>query len=102
MVDGRYVKTNNESIFNKSRKTFLALLNSRVQENFRSLKGDTLNKDCLSGLDSIPQYGLNDFNIFIFKDEMWFEVHWDLSMACRAVDGTIVSFNLKDMIKYLN
>jgi hypothetical protein len=44
---------------------------------------------------------MNDFDISFNGNDIWFEVHWDLSAVCRNVDGTIVSFDINQIKKYL-
>ena len=98
---GKYIKTTNDRVFNKKQKELVSLLNQRIKQDFNAFKADTATRDCLTEIDSIPIYTMNDFDISFEGDEIWFEVHWGLSGACRAVDGTIVSFKFNSIKKYL-
>jgi hypothetical protein len=44
---------------------------------------------------------MNDFHISLEGNEMWFEVEWGGSAVCRAVGGTVITFNLNELKKYL-
>lgn len=80
----------------------VSIINKRIQRDFIKFSSDSNSRDCLSELDSIPVYKMNDFEISVDKNEIWFEVHWGIgTIACRAVDGTIVSFKFDEIRKYL-
>ena len=100
--NNKYVKTTNSKVFNKNQDKLVAAINKRILEDFHKFSADSSTKDCLTEIDSIPTYKMNDFEISFEGNEIWFEVHWGLSSACRSVDGTIVSFKLNDIKKYLN
>jgi hypothetical protein len=76
--------------------------NDKIQKDFAAFKADNNVKECLSDFDSIPKYEMDDLQISFYQDEIWFQVNWGLSGACRSVDGTIVSFKANEISKYLN
>ena len=96
-----YVKTTNSKVFNQNQNQLVTIINKEIQEDFRKFSSDSATKECFIGVDSIPEYEMNDFEISFNDNDIWFEVHWDLSAVCRSVDGTIVSFNIKEIQKYL-
>jgi hypothetical protein len=98
----KYTRTTNAEVFNKYQAKLLAAINKSILQDFHAFAEDANTKDCLEGLQSIPVYKMNDLEISFQGDEIWFEVHWGLSMACRSVDGTIVTFKVKEIEKYLN
>lgn len=100
-VKNKYVATENSRVFNKKQAELLDVINRQIQKDFAAFKEDDDTKECLSDIHSVPQYGMNDLKISFNQDEIWFEVQWGLSGACRSVDGTIITFKLKDIGKYL-
>lgn len=96
-----YVKTTNSKVFNQSQNLLVAEINRRIQEDFKKFSTDTSTKICFTNIDSIPTYKMDDFDISFYGNEIWFQVHWNLMTVCRAVDGTVVSFNINDIKKYL-
>ena len=44
---------------------------------------------------------MNDFEISFQNNEIWFEVNWGFTGACRYVGGSIVSFKLSEIRKYI-
>jgi hypothetical protein len=99
-VNNKYIETNNSDIFNGHQKKLLALINDRIQVDFKAFKADSNVKECFLDIDLIPKYQMDELRISFYKDEIWFEVNWGLSGACRSVDGTIVSFKLPEVSKY--
>jgi hypothetical protein len=99
-VNNKYIKTSNSRVFKRNQAELLALINERIQSDYHSFEADSNTKACFLNMDSIPVYKMDELNISFYEDEIWFEVHWDLPIACRVVDGTIVSFKLKELGKY--
>lgn len=102
LKNNKYVKTKNSKLFNNKQGKLVEIINKRILEDFHKFSADSSTMDCLTEIDSIPVYKMDDFDISFNKNEIWFEVQWGLSSACRAVDGTIVSFKLDEIKKYLN
>jgi hypothetical protein len=96
-----YVKTTNSEVFNQNQNKLLAIINKKIQEDYKAYSSDSATKECFLGVDSIPEYEMDDLGISFNGNEIWFEVHWDLGAACRSVDGTIVSFTVNEIKKYL-
>lgn len=99
---GGWVETSNDQVFNRRQPELLALINRRIQQDFAAFKADPKTADCLTGLDSIPVYGIDDLEIEFHNDEIWFQVRWSLGNACRPWDGTIVNLKLSAIRKYLD
>jgi len=102
LKNNKYVKTTNSKVFNKNQYQLVATINNRILQDFQRFSADSNTKECLTEFDSIPTYKMDDFEISFEGNEIWFEVHWGLSSACRSVDGTIVSFKMDEIKKYLN
>ena len=100
LVNNKYSKTTNSNVFNNSQGKLLYLINNQIQKDFQAFKIDSNRKECLMDVDSIPRYHIDDFIFSFYKDEVHFEIHWALPGACRAVDGTIVTFTLKEVSQY--
>ena len=100
-VNNKYQRTVNSSLFNKDQGKLVSIINERIQKEYKDDLANPEVKDCLDGLDSIPTYKMNDFEISFFKNEIWFQVHWGLGSVCRAVDGSIVTFKITEVEKYL-
>lgn len=98
---GKYVKTTNSNVFNKEQNKLVAIINRKIGEDFKEFSSDTNTRDCFTGIDSIPVYRMNDLDISFNGNDIWFQVHWGLGSACRNVDGTIISFSLDEIKKYL-
>jgi hypothetical protein len=96
-----YAKTTNSKVFNQSQNKLVAIINKRIQEDFQKFSSEPNTKECFIGIDSIPKYEMDDFEISFNGNDIWFEIHWGLISVCRPVDGTIVSFNLNEIKKYL-
>ena len=89
-------------MFNKNQNKLVTTINKRILEDFHKFSTDSNTKECLTEIDSIPTYKMDDFEISFEGNEIWFEVHWGLSGACRNVDGTIVTFKVNEIKKYFN
>jgi|SRR5450755_1192249 hypothetical protein len=100
-VNNKYHKAVNSKVFNKDQDKLVSIINERIQKEYKDDLANPEVKDCLDGLDSIPTYKMNDFEISFFKNEIWFQVHWGLGSVCRAVDGSIVTFKITEVEKYL-
>ena len=98
----KYIKTTYSKVFNNNQDELLATINEKILQDFHNFRSDPNTKACLTDLDSIPTYKMNDLEISFYNDDIWFEVHWGLSGACRNVDGTIVAFKVNEIKKYLN
>jgi hypothetical protein len=101
-IRGTYRKITNAQAFNARRTELVERINERIQADFQFLKLDSATSECLSGLDSIPLYGLDDLQLSFYNDEIWFSVRWGLNSGCRSVDGTIVSFTIDEIRRYMN
>jgi hypothetical protein len=99
-VNNKFHKTVYSKVFNKEQYKLVSIINDRIQKDYKEDLADPRVKECLDGLDSIPKYKMDDFEISFQKDEIWFQVHWGLSGACRSVDGTIITFKITDVEKY--
>jgi hypothetical protein len=78
------------------------IINERIRRDFNEFKADSNSRACLTGMDSVPVYKMNDFEISFYDNEIWFSVRWGLGVVCLPVDGTIVTFKLDEIKKYLN
>ncbi len=102
LKNNKYVKTTNSKVFNKNQDQLITTINKRILEDFHKFSADSNTRECFTEIDSIPTYKMDDFEISFEGNEVWFEIHWGLSSVCRSVDGTIVSFKLDEIKKYLN
>jgi hypothetical protein len=100
--NNKFIKISNSEMFKSNQSELLLTINNKIQEDFLNFRTDPNSKDCFEGIDSIPKYSLNDLNISFEGNNIWFEVTFGLNSACRAVDGTIVSFPIDQISKYLN
>ncbi len=96
----KYIKTTNSNVFNKNQSELLATINKKILQDFHSFASDSNTKKCLTEIDSLPTYKMDDLEISFYGDKIWFEVHWGLSGACRNADGTIVTFKVNEIKKY--
>ncbi|UAY53544.1 hypothetical protein [Ferruginibacter albus] len=98
----KFVPATNSEIFNANQEELLTLINKQIQADYKQYSTDSQTKDCFIGIDSIPFYKMNELGISFYGDQIWFNVTFGLSSACMSVDGTIVSFKLSEIKKYLN
>ena len=101
-IKNKYVATKNSNVFNHKQVTLLVLINKQIQKDFAAFKADKNVNECLSGIDCIPEYKMDDLKISFYQNEIWFEAHWGLGGVCRSVDGTIVSLQVNKISRYLN
>lgn len=98
---GKFTKTTYSRVFSQRQARLLALINKRIRQDFDALKKDPDTAECLSDLESIPDYKMDDLEVQFNGNEIWFIVHWGLSGACRAVDGSIVNLKLESVRQYI-
>lgn len=96
-----YSETTNSNVFNEKQSVLVHFINQKIQEDFKKLSTDNNTKDCFDGVDSIPIYTMNDFEISFTGNEISFSVNWGLGSTCRNVDGTSVYFWIEKIKKYL-
>ena len=101
LVNNKYVKTSNANVFHNHQRELLSVINNQIQKDFKEDLSDSTIKDCFVDFDSIPKYKMSDFTISIQDGEIWFKVEWGLPSACRGVDGTIVSFKISEIQRYI-
>lgn len=101
-VKGKYIEIKNSQVFNDRQAYLVSLINKQIELDFHALKNDTTTKDCLSGLDSIPRYTMDELEISFRENKIWFSVEWGIGGACRAFNGTTVSYRVEEIRKYLN
>jgi len=97
----KYLDITNSEVFNGKQNSLVKIINEKIQKDFKDFSADGNTKDCFTGIDSIPTYKMDDLGISFYGNEIWFEVNWDLSSACTSVNGTIVSFKINEIKKYL-
>lgn len=97
----QYIGCSNSDVFNKNQDQLVAIINKRIRADFKKYSTDSTLADCLEGIDSIPLYRMNDFDISFEGKEIWFEVQWGDRTICRAVNGTVVTLSLNEIERYL-
>jgi hypothetical protein len=102
LKNNKYVETTNSKVFNKKQSELLDTINARILRDFNKLRADSNTKECLTEIDSIPVYKMDDIKISFNNGEIWFEVNWGLSGGCRAAGGAIVCLKINDIKQYLN
>ncbi len=96
-----YVQIKNALLFNKNKNELLSIINSKIKKNYKSYSNEPETKDCFQGASFTP-FNFDQLGIYFDDDKINFNVTFGLSGACMSVDGTIVSFNLDEIQKYLN
>jgi hypothetical protein len=100
--NGKYVKIQNTTLFNSDQTELLKLINERIKRDFTVYSTEAETRDCFSDFGRLPIYKMNDLGIDFNNDEIQFHISFNLSQACDAVGGTIVTFKISDIAKYLN
>jgi hypothetical protein len=100
--NGKYVKVQNSALFNLDQKELLKLINERIKRDYTVYSTEAETRDCFNDFGSLPVYKMNDLGIDFNNDEIQFHIEFNLPEACDAVGGTVVTFKIADIIKYLN
>jgi hypothetical protein len=96
------LKIDNTLLFNQKQSDLLKQVNRRIKADYLMVAGDPENKDCFEGVDPIHDFEMNELGIQFETDKLVFHVEYGLPSACLAVDGTSISFTLKELEPYLN
>lgn len=99
--NGSYVKISNDAFFNENKNELLSIINSKIEDDYRSYSNDPETKDCFEGTSFTP-FNFDQLAIDFDVDKIYFIVTFGLYDACMSVDGIIISFNLDEIQKYLN
>ena len=99
--NGSYVQIINATLFNENKNELLSIINSKIEKDYKSYSNDPETKDCFEGASFTP-FNYDQLGIDFDVDKIYFNVTFGLGGACMSVDGTIVSFNLDEIQKYLN
>ena len=99
--NGSYVQIKNATLFNENKKQLLSIINSKIKKDYYSYANYSETKDCFEGAKFTP-FNFDQLGINFDADNINFNVTFGLSGACMSVDGTIISFNLDEIQKYLN
>ena len=95
-----WVQVSNATLFQAERLNELEkIINQRIRTDVASMRPDA--QECFSGF-KLEDYLVNQLGIYFRDDQMFFSVSFGLSAACMAVDGTVVSFTLKEIQPYLS
>lgn len=100
--NGKYVKVQNSALFNLDQKELLKLINERIKRDYTVYSTEAETKDCFNDFGRLPVYKMNDLGIDFNNNEIQFHIEFNLPEACDAVGGTVVTFKIADIIKYLN
>jgi len=100
--NGKYVKVQNNTMFNLDQKELLKLINERIKRDFNVFSTEAETSDCFTDFGSLPVYKMNDIGIDFDDDEIQFHIEFNLPEACDAVGGTTVTFKIADITKYLH
>ncbi len=103
-VKGKFVKVNNSRLFNTYQDELVSLINQKIKADFEEFSTDSNTRDCFRKNDTIRTFKMNDFGISFNGNEIWFNVNFGLNAGwpCLNVSGTIVSFKIEEIEKYLN
>ena len=96
-----YAQIKNNSLFNKNKNELLTIINSKIEKDYKSYSNDPETKDCFQGASFEP-FDFDQLGISFSEDKIEFNVTFGLGGACMNVDGTVVSFNLDEIQKYLS
>ena len=99
--NGSYIKIKNSTFFNENKNQFLSLINSKIEKDYLLFSNDPDTKDCFNG-DQFTPFDFEQLGIIFDDNNIIFNVYFGLSSACMSVDGTIISFELSDIQKFIN
>lgn len=99
--NNKFMKIENESLFNKNRNKLLSIINTKFQNDYKEYSLDPESKYCFEGT-TLPNFSFKEIGIEFDDDKIRFNVSFGLPSACMAVDGSTVSFNFDEIQGYLN
>jgi hypothetical protein len=99
--NGSYVPIKNAALFNQNKNELLSIINSKIEHDYKSFSNDPESKICFEGSTFTP-FSFDQLGIDFDDNKINFHVTFGLYGACMSVDGTIVSFELEKIQKYLN
>ncbi|MGV3540100.1 MAG: hypothetical protein ACO1OQ_09825 [Rufibacter sp.] len=97
-----FVKVDNALLFNHQLNGLLDQVNKKIKADYQQFSSDPETKDCFEGRESIGDFKIEDLGISFEPGKLVFHVEFGLPTACMPVSGTSVSFDLKEVKKYLN
>ena len=98
---GKSIKIINSDLFNDKVSQLENLINEKIKSEFDANAKDSIDGDCLRGVE-YSKFGINQIGItFNEKNQMEFNVSLGLGSACLSQEGYSVSFELKDIREYL-
>ena len=98
--NGGYLQIKNATLFNENKNELLSIINSKIEKDYKSYSKDPETKDCFEGA-LFTTFNFDQLAIDFDFDKINFIVNFGLNGACMSVDGTVVSFNLDEIQKYL-
>jgi len=101
LVNGKFIKIDKSELFTGNSNSLLEAVNKEIKNKFDELSKDSENKECLSEIQGLPYYNMDNLEIFLDKDGFTFSYSLGLSMACLAIDGDFISFTVNKVEPYL-
>lgn len=94
-----WVQVSNATLFQQALLPELEVdINQRIKKDYETLKAD--DGGCFNGFRFEP-FLVNQLGIYFKDDQIFFAATFGLPEACMAVDGTIVSYRLTEIQRYL-
>ncbi len=101
LINGKYVKTDKNQLFNENKNILLEQINKTIKNKYEDLSKDPENKDCLSMIDNLTIYTIDNLDIFIDKEGFMFSFSFGLPDACLAIDGDVIAYKIGEIEAYL-
>jgi len=101
LINGKFVKIDKTQLFNENTSQLIEQINKSIKIKFDELSKDLENKDCLSMVEKLSYYNIDNLDIFIDKDGFTFSYSLGLQNACLAIDVDYISFTLNELEPYL-
>jgi hypothetical protein len=98
--NGNYTQVKTNSLFNKNKSELLSIVNDEIEKEFYAYYNNPEIKHCFEGISFTP-FNFDQIGISFNSNKIDFHVTFGLCLACMAVDGTVVSFDLDEMQKYI-
>ena len=99
--NGSYVQIKNASLFNENKNELLSIINTKIEKDYKSYSKNSETKNCFENASFKP-FNFDQLEITLDDDKINFHAEFGLSIACLSVGGTIVSFKLDEIQKFLN
>jgi hypothetical protein len=97
---GKFSKIKNSAFFNSKIDELEEKLNKLIAFDYNNAANSEDSENCFEGFE-LQKYSIDDVGITVSGDDINFNVIYGLSPACMSMNGTVISFKIFELEKYL-